>query len=85
MRKQIRDRLNKITVVDVVVVQVAVVAVEIPSVVTVVPTAKPTVGGMSAFDDGSRLSTLLRRTPFCYHTISTRLSLFCPVILSHGY
>lgn len=43
--KQIRDRLNEITVVDVVVVEVAVVAVEIPSVIAVIPTSKPTVGG----------------------------------------
>jgi hypothetical protein len=42
----IRDRLTTIRVVDVVVVQVAVGAVEIPGVVGVVPTGKPPVDGI---------------------------------------
>ena len=40
---QIRDRLNRILIRAVVVVQVAVVAVEIPSVRAVVPLGKPSV------------------------------------------
>jgi len=37
--------LNRIAVVHVVVVEVAVVAVEIPCVVSVIPLGKPSVGG----------------------------------------
>ena len=76
--KQIRDRLNEITVIDVVVVEVAVVAVEIPSVIAVIPTTKPTVGGNGCMCN----MVVVHHTYCCSESLLLPASPFAPLYLT---